>query len=279
MKLKERSKMKRLIAIVLGIALISPTHAQADVSAFVHFYPKLESYTVSAPITDSSNNNYTFPVTIWNHQKLIDQVHFTLYDCNNLGQDTEWVVFNYKDNWGIPARGKDFYIGNITLNYSAWSRSGVGICTGNWNLKVIVVLINDVIIISDSELKVANSWIHNHINDIQKITDAWNAATKALEENQRVQAELKAKAEAEAKAAKDIAWQKEWQEQQKRLKAQVELNELIRQEFLKEEERKLRKFIGKPCKTLKKFKENEAGYLQCINKKGKKVWGYLSLYN
>jgi hypothetical protein len=121
--------------------------------------------------------------------------------------------------------------------------------------------------------------MQKHLDEINAITKAWEAATKALEENQRVQAELKAKAEAEAKAAKDIAWQKEWQEQQKRLKAQVELNELIRQEFLKEEERKLRKFIGKPCKTLKKFKENEAGYLQCINKKGKKVWGYLSLYN
>lgn len=271
--------MKRLIAIVLGIALLSPTHAQADVSAFVHFYPKLESYTLSAPIIDSSNNNYTFPVTIWNHQKLIDQVHFKLYDCNNVGQDTEWVVFNYKDNWGISARGKDFYIGNITLNYSAWSSYGKGICTGNWNLKVIVVLINDVTMTSDSELKVANSWIHNHINDIQKITDAWNAATKALEENQRLQAEIKAKAEADAKAAKDVAWQKEWQEQQRRLKAQVELNELIRQQFLKEEAKELRKFIGKPCKTLQKFKENEAGYIQCISKKGKKVWGYLSLYN
>ena len=124
-----------------------------------------------------------------------------------------------------------------------------------------------------------SSSMQKHLDEINAITKAWEAATKALEENQRVQAELKVKAEADAKAAKDIAWQKEWQEQQKRLKAQVELNELIRQEFLKEEERKLRKFIGKPCKTLKKFKENEAGYLQCINKKGKKVWGYLSLYN
>ncbi len=241
--------MKKLMAIVLGIALLSPTPARADVSAFVHFYPKLESYTLSAPITDSLNNNYTFPVAIWNHQKLIDQVHFKLYDCNNVGQDTEWVVFNYKDNWGISARGKDFYIGDITLNYSAWSRSGVGICTGNWNLKVIVVLINGVNMTSNSELKVANSWIHNHINDIQKITDAWNAATKALEENQRMQAEIKAKAEREAYVI-----------------------------YITEQERILRKFIGKPCKTLQAFKENDSGYIECVSKKGKKVWGNLSIY-
>jgi len=67
-------------------------------------------------------------------------------------------------------------------------------------------------------------------------------------------------------------WRQQMLEQERK-------NELIRQAFLKEEAKELRKFIGKPCKTLQKFKENEGGYLECINKKGKKVWGNLSLYN
>jgi len=253
--------MKKLIAIALGIVLLAPAPAQADVSKYVQFYPTLESLTLSAPVVDSLNNNYKFGVTVWNHLMTVNQVHFKLYDCNNLGQDTEWIVFNDTDNWGIRAKNKNWYIGDITLNYSAWSRNGVGICSGNWKLTVIVVFNNGTYTNNSWELKVANSsvgtinpanegWIQNHINDIQKITDAWNAATKALKENQRIQAELKAKQEAEAWAA-----------------------------FLKEQEKVLRKFIGKPCKTLQKFKENEAGYLECINKKGKKVWGYLSLYN
>ena len=204
--------MKQIISLLLGAALLfSASPAQADTSKYVQFYPSLESYTLSAPILDSLNNNYTFPVTVWNHQKLIDRVHFKLYDCNNLGQDTEWIIFNYKDNYGISARGKDWYIGDITLNYSAWTKTGVGLCKGNWKLTVVVDLTNGITIVNNSELKVANNsigtldpsnggWIQNHINEIQKITDAWNAATKALEEQKKLEAEAKARAEAEARA-------------------------------------------------------------------------------
>jgi hypothetical protein len=123
---------------------------------------------------------------------------------------------------------------------------------------------------------VVTPWIETHIQDINKITEGWKKATEALEANQRLQAEIKAKAEAEAKAKANAAWAAEVAERDRAYNA---LNEKIRQEFLKYEAQQLRKSIGKPCKTLGKFKENEAGYLQCISKKGKKVWGYLSLYN
>jgi hypothetical protein len=123
---------------------------------------------------------------------------------------------------------------------------------------------------------VVTPWIETHIQDINKITESWRKATEALEANQRLQAEIKAKAEAEAKAKANAAWAAEVAERDRAYNA---LNEKIRQEFLKYEAQQLRKSIGKPCKTLGKFKENEAGYLQCISKKGKKVWGYLSLYN
>lgn len=250
--------MKKLVAIILGIALIFPAPAQADVSKYVHFYPPLESYTLSAPVVDSVNNNYIFPVTIWNHLKSVDQVHFKLYDCNNLGQDTEWVVFNYKDNYGIPARGKDWYIGDIILNYSAWTKSGVGLCSGNWKLVVVVVLTNGTNLISSSELKVLNNsigtlnpanggWIQNHINEIQKITDAWNAATKALEENQRLQAEAKAKAEAEARA-----------------KAEAERILKNSQDFAK------KTFTGKSCNKINKKMTISEITFTCV-KKGKRL--------
>ena len=43
-----------------------------------------------------------------------------------------------------------------------------------------------------------SSSMQKHLDEITAITKAWEAATKALEENQRLQAEIKAKAEAEA---------------------------------------------------------------------------------
>jgi hypothetical protein len=123
---------------------------------------------------------------------------------------------------------------------------------------------------------VVTPWIETHIQDINKITESWKKATEALEANQRLQAEIKAKAEAEAKAKANAAWAAEVAERDRAYNA---LNEKIRKEFLKYEAQQLRKSIGKPCKTLGKFKENEAGYLQCTSKKGKKVWGDLVIYN
>jgi hypothetical protein len=121
-----------------------------------------------------------------------------------------------------------------------------------------------------------SSSMQKHLDEINAITKAWEAATKALEENKRLQAEIKAKADAEAKAKANAAWAAEVAERDRAYNA---LNEKIRKEFLKYEAQQLRKSIGKPCKTLGKFKENEAGYLQCISKKGKKVWGDLVIYN
>ena len=240
--------MKKLIAIVLGIALLSPAPAQADVSRYVQFYPPLESLTLSAPVVDSTNNNYKFGVTVWNHLMAVDRVHFKLYDCNNLGQDTEWIIFNNRDNYGISAKNKNWYIGDITLNYSAWSRTGVGICSGNWKLAVWVDLNNGTSLNNSWELKVANEgWIQNHINDIQKITDAWNAATKALEANQKLQAEIKAKAEAEAKA-----------------KAEAERILRNSQEYAKQ------LFTGKTCLKRNKTMTISEIKFTCV-KKGKKL--------
>ena len=59
-----------------------------------------------------------------------------------------------------------------------------------------------------------SSSMQKHLDEINAIAKAWEAATKALEENQRLQAEIKAKAEAEAREKaieKAVAESKAWE--------------------------------------------------------------------
>ena len=299
MKLKERSKMKRLIAIVLGIALLSPTPANANGSTYQLLTPVLTTtYELPAQTYNSRWGTIEIPFSvILISDGTVASFHFNLIDAegfkiaykenispNNLKIDTHYdpVTWTQNNKWTLYRHHKAKLPIRLQTEIEFWRSTGKASITQTFPMNFTIHK-DDLAekAKSDAEAKALAEAVAKAKAEAEAKAKA-EAEAKAKQEAElkaKQEAEAKAKAEAEAKAAKDIAWQKEWQEQQKRLKAQVELNELIRQEFLKEEEKELRKFIGKPCKTLKKFKENEAGYLQCISKKGKKVWGSLSLYN
>ena len=326
--------MKRLIAIVLGIALISPTPAQASLMEFNNYtYGNVKTNLNITPAVIQKDGPYFFEIKINNSKQDIRMAYVSLFDCNRRFLDFHRFYVGGESSFGNNiagwqddeddtfGKGRQYITRTVQfkparalpttchLNYNSlqvvlWhtdmdnTTQATRFVEGTYavntfkvpfgqpfvmELDTTVPVWTDYQTTATTGLGSVSSSMQKHLDEINAITKAWEAATKALEENQRVQAELKAKAEAEAKAkaeaeakAKAEAATRLWLQQ---MREQEIKNELIRQEFLKEEERKLRKFIGKPCKTLKKFKENEAGYLQCINKKGKKVWGYLSLYN
>jgi len=351
MKLKERSKMKKLIAIVLGIALLSPAPAQAALGEFKNYtFGDAKTNVSITPTVIQKDGPYLFQIRIDNSKDDVRMAYVSLFDCNRrlinyhrfyVGGESSFgnnIAGWQDDETNTFGKGRQYITRTIQFRYA---RAFATDCYRNYNSLQVVLwhtnmdnrtdatrfvpgtyavntfkvpfgqpfimeLDTTVPVWTDYQktatdgLGSVSSSMQKHLDEINAITKAWEAAAKALQENQRIQAEIKAKAEAEAlEKAKAEAVAKVKAEAEAKAKAEAELkakqealallreqnreqqikNELIRQEFLKEQEKSLRKFIGKPCKTLQKFKENEAGYLECINKKGKKVWGYLSLYN
>jgi flagellar biosynthesis GTPase FlhF len=305
MKLKERSKMKKLIAIVLGIALLSPAPAQASYTIENTFLKIISGNDIElAPLTghpgwtsSSSGSGWYLEdytkvslgvsvcregIPVWLIECAMNARELTMSIVDATGKKVSFsdkVFRSYGNGLDIAL------IKNINLEISPVYKLVMPLRlkaefefveTSPTTLQTFYYPLNVQLHPLDRAKAEAKAKAEA---EAKAKAEAELKAKQEAEAKAKAEAEAKAKAEAEAKSARDIAWKKEWEEQQKRLKAQVELNELIRQEFLKEQEKELRKFIGKPCKTLQKFKENEAGYLQCISKKGKKVWGYLSLYN
>ena len=83
MKLKERSKMKRLIAIVLGIAIISPTPAQASLMEFNNYtYGNVKTNLNITPAVIQKDGPYFFEIKINNSKQDIRMAYVSLFDCN-----------------------------------------------------------------------------------------------------------------------------------------------------------------------------------------------------
>ncbi len=342
MKLKERSKMKRLIAIVLGIALLSPTPANANGSTYQLLTPVLTTtYELPAQTYNSRWGTIEIPFSvILISDGTVASFHFNLIDAegfkiaykenispNNLKIDTHYdpVTWTQNNKWTLYRHHKAKLPIRLQTEIEFWRSTGKASITQTFPMNFTIHK-DDLAekAKSDAEAKALAEAVAKAKAEAEAKAKA-EAEAKAKQEAElkaKQEAEAKAKAEAEAKAkAEAEALAKAKAEAEAKAKAEAktwtcrkdlqdyyfttynktielmneaesnifcnklinEMNaakaETIRQEFLKEQEKELRKFIGKPCKTLKKFKENEAGYLQCISKKGKKVWGSLSLYN
>jgi hypothetical protein len=335
MKLKERSKMKRLIAIVLGIALLSPTPANANGSTYQLLTPVLTT-TYELPAQDRNSRWDTIKIpfsVVLTSDGTVASFAFVLIDAEGFELSTRYFnAFNayfspqtwtQNDEWKLYQHDKAKLPIRLKTEIRFWSSTAKPTITQTFPM-------NFAIHKDDLAAKAqADAVAKAQADAVAKAKAEAEAKVKAeAEAKAKAEAELKAKQEAEAKAiaeaeakAKVEAEAKARAEAEAKAKAEAktwtcrkdlqdyyfttynktielmneaesnifcnklinEMNaakaETIRQEFLKEQEKELRKFIGKPCKTLKKFKENEAGYLQCISKKGKKVWGSLSLYN
>jgi len=310
--------MKRLIAIVLGIALLAPAPANANGSTYQLLTPVLTTtYELPAQTYNSRWGTIEIPFSvILISDGTVASFHFNLIDAegfeiaykqnispNNLKIGTHYdpVTWTQNNKWILYRHHKAKLPIRLQTEIEFWRSTGKATITQTFPMNFTIHKDDlaeksqaeaeakaraEAVAKAQAEAKAkaeaeakakaeAEAKVRAEAEAKAKVEAEAKAKAEA-ELKAKQEAEEKAKAEAEAKSARDIAWKKEWEEQQKRLRAQNELN---RREFLKEQEKELRKFIGKPCKTLQKFKANEAGYLECINKKGKKVWGYLSLYN
>jgi len=309
--------MKRLIAIVLGIVLLAPAPANANGGSYQILTP-IFTTTYELPAQDINSRWYTtkipFSVVLtsdgtvgWFAFVLVDAEGYELSTryfnastanktAHTWAQNDEWTLWRHsKAKLPISLKtqigfwynvGKPTITQTFPMNFTIHKDDLAAKTKADAEAKAIAEAVAKVKAEAEALAKAkaeaeakakaeAEAKVRAEAEAKAKVEAEAKAKAEA-ELKAKQEAEEKAKAEAEAKSARDIAWKKEWEEQQKRLRAQNELN---RREFLKEQEKELRKFIGKPCKTLQKFKANEAGYLECINKKGKKVWGYLSLYN
>jgi hypothetical protein len=333
MKLKERSKMKKLIAIVLGIALLSPAPANANEFAVI----KTTNLVVGSTTITSNIWQGNIPTSIgigrydrykveFPIQGLLSYNTLAAKNSRGTGVEVEFEIWSnsgkkvgydtiYSFSWNPvgPNTLVEFYlfgypIGTHTLIVrTKYETSTTGLLTTYHEGKhTQQITIYDIEVEAqakakaEAEAKAAAELKAKQEAEAKAKAEAEAKAKAEAEAKAKAEAEAKAKAEAEAKA-KTWTCRKDLQdyyfttynktielmnEAESNIFCNKLINEMnaakaetIRQEFLKEQEKELRKFIGKPCKTLKKFKENEAGYLQCISKKGKKVWGYLSLYN
>ena len=195
--------MKKILALILIALFIPMSPANADTPTPVVFLKPLELQTIVAPIPDSGFSTYTFSVLASNIYNNVDVTYFQLLDCNNLGQDTKRIWWNsfYSSTGDVDARGKTLVVRDLTFSGVAWSRTGVGVCTGNWKMKVTVSMLNkslnqDIVTITEIPTvypikivePVTTPWIQAHIEEINKIAEGWKKATEALEANQKAEA-------------------------------------------------------------------------------------------
>jgi hypothetical protein len=195
--------MKKILALILIALFIPMSPANADTPNPVVFLKPLELQTIIAPIPDNGFSSYTFSVLASNIYNNVNVTYFQLLDCNNVGQDTKRIWWNsfYPSTGDVDARGKTITVTDLTFSGVAWSRTGVGVCTGNWKMKVTVSMINkslnqDIVTITEIPtvypIKIVEPattpWIQSHIEEINKIAEGWRKATEALEANQKAEA-------------------------------------------------------------------------------------------
>ena len=191
--------MKKILLLVIALVIpMSP--ASANVPQPVTFLKPLNLQSINAPVIDNGFSQYTFSVMALNIYNNVNVMYFELLDCNNLGQDMKRIWWNsfYSSSGDIDARGKTVVVRDLTFSGVAWSKTGVGVCTGNWKMKVTVSMIDksisqDIVTITEiptiyPTLNAGTPWIQTHIEEINKITDAWKKATEALEANQKAEA-------------------------------------------------------------------------------------------
>lgn len=234
--------MKKLIAIVLGLSLLSiaPANAQEPLTKgpgklypqYILFDTPLENMVLNYPTNGVLLNS--IGLTILNNNKDISNVYFGLGEpCSTnfhgdfkkesfllgVGPTTKKVSLSFlTQNYGFNCPE---LILNISITFNGQSLANATtqriLIKTQFYTKTLEEQVKDRIeadrIAAEAKAKAeaeakakaeaeaqANAgWIQNHINEIQKITDAWNAAAKALEEQKRLEAEAKAKAEAEAR--------------------------------------------------------------------------------
>ena len=189
--------MKKIVALVVALLLPMP-FANANTPNPVVFLKPLELQTIVAPIPDNGFSTYKFSVLASNIYNNVNVTYFQLLDCNNLGQDTKRIWWNsfYPSTGDVDARGKTITVTDLTFSGVAWSRTGVGVCSGNWKMKVTVSMIDKSIsqdIVTITEIPTAypvltTPWIQSHIEEINKIAEGWKKATEALEANQKAEA-------------------------------------------------------------------------------------------
>lgn len=290
--------MKKLIAIVLGIALLSPTPAQASLMDFDDYtYGNVKTHLSITPAIIQKDGPYFFEVKIDNSKLDIRMAYVSLFDCNRRFIDFHRFYVGGESSFGnnitgfqdseSDTLGKGRQYITRTIQFKP-SRSYTTSCYRNYNsLQIVLWHMNmdnttmatrfvegtyavntfkvpfgqpfvmeldttvpvwtDYQTTATTGLGSVSSSMQKHLDEINAITKAWEAATKALEENQRLQAEAKAKAEAEAKA-----------------KAEAERILKNSQDFAK------KTFTGKSCtKVNKKMIISEITFT-CV-KKGKRL--------
>ena len=197
--------MRKLIALILISLLIPIPSANADTPNPVVFLKPLELQTIVAPIPDSGFSNYKFSVLASNIYNNVNVTYFELLDCNNQVQDMKRIWWNsfYPSTGDVDARLKTIAVTDLTFSGVAWSRTGVGVCTGNWKMKVTVSMIDksisqDIVTITEIPtvypIKIVEPgttpWIQSHTEEINKIAEGCRKATEAQEANQKAEAEL-----------------------------------------------------------------------------------------
>jgi hypothetical protein len=192
--------MRKLLALILIALFIPMSPASAETPAPVTFLKPLNLQSINAPVIDNGFSQYTFSVMALNIYNNVNVMYFELIDCNNLGQDMKRIWWNsfYPSNGDIDARGKTVVVKDLTFSGVSWSKTGVGVCNGNWKMKVTVSMINNSIsqdIVTITEIPtiylapvINTPWIQTHIEEINQIAESWKKATEALIANQKAEA-------------------------------------------------------------------------------------------
>lgn len=286
--------MKRLIAIVLGIALLSPTHAQASDTIESTFLKIVSGSNIEMSRgTWTSREDWTeiglglsicregIPIWLLECAMNARKVKFSLVD--SVGRNAS-LFDEYVHSYG---HGLDIVaVKNISLTL-IWReltppislkaqfyfdpKSSTVMKTFYYPLNVQLHPLDRAK--EEAAAKAAAELKAKQEAEAKAIAEAKAKAEAEYKAKQEAAAEARAKLEAEYKAKAEEAAKK--LEQWKKEQAEMQAKHLL---WIAEEEKTLRSFIGKPCKTLNKFKNNDAGSLECIKKKNKKVWGNLSLF-
>lgn len=294
--------MKKLMAIVLGITLLSPIPANANELAVIKTTNFVTGSTTITPNIWQGNIPTSIGIGRYNNYKVEFPIqgllpYSTLGAKNSRGAGVEVEFEIWSDN------GKK--VGYDTIYSFSWNPTGPNTLV-EFYLFDFPIGTHTLIIITKYELStngLLTSYVEGKIT--QKITiydleaEARAKAQAEAEAKAKAEAEARAKAEAEAKAKAEAEYKAKQEaaaearaklEAEYKAKAEAEAKKLEQWKkeqaesqakyllWIAEEEKTLRSFIGKPCKTLNKFKNNDAGSLECIKKKNKKVWGNLSLF-
>jgi hypothetical protein len=197
MKLKERSKMKRLIAIVLGIALLSPTPANANGSTYQLLTPVLTT-TYELPAQDRHSRWDTIKIpfsVILISDGTVSGFAFVLIDAEGFELSTRYFnafsayetprTWTQNDEWKLYQHDKAKLPIRLKTEIRFWSSLGKPTITQTFPMNFTI-----------------------HKDDLAEKAKS-DAEAKALAEavakaKAEAAAELKAKQEAEAKAAAEL---------------------------------------------------------------------------